>query len=81
MRSAEVRARAALVRALQRALSLGVCMSTLCGLRFTDFGRVAFSDKATKQSRDLSVCLCFSLLNINNISKSKQKGCFVSCDS
>ena len=37
------------------------------------------SDKATKQSRDLSVCLCFLLLNINNTSK--QKGCFVSRDS
>ena len=31
-------------------------------------------DKGTKQSRDLSVCLCYSLLNINNTSK--QKGCF-----
>ena len=57
------------------------------GLRFTDFRWVAFSckqrfqfiwispDKVTKQSRDLSVCLCYSLLNINNILK--QKGCFV----
>ena len=83
--------RSAEVRALQRALSFGVCMSTLCGLRFTNFGRAAFlckqrfqfvsisPDKATKQSRDLSVCLCFPLLNINNTSK--QKGCFVSRDS
>ena len=59
--------RSAEVRALQRALSFGVCMSALCGLRFTDFGRVAFSckqrfqfisispDKTTKQSRDLSM--------------------------
>ena len=37
--------RSAEVRALQRALSFGVCMSALCGLRFTDFGRVAFSCK------------------------------------
>ena len=39
------------------------------------------SDKATKQSRDLTMCLCFSLLNVNNTSKSKQTGCFVSRDS
>ena len=43
-------------------------MSAVCGLRFTGFRRVAFSckqifqfiliapDKATKQSRDLSLC-------------------------
>ena len=37
--------RSAEVRALQHALSFGVCMSALCGLRFTDFGRVAFSCK------------------------------------
>ena len=66
-------------------------MFALCGLHFTDFGRVAFSckqrfqfisispDKGTKQSRDLSVCSCYSLLNINNTSK--QKGCFVSRES
>ena len=83
--------RSAEVRALQRALSFSVCMCALCGLCFTDFGRVAFSckqrfqfiwispDKATKQSRDLSVCLRSWLLNINNTSK--QKGCFVSRDS
>ena len=52
------------VRALHRALSFGVCMSALCGLRFTDFRWAAFSckqrfqfiwiapDKRTKQSRD-----------------------------
>ena len=63
-------------------------MSAVCGLRFTDFTRVAFflqakisihincSRQSTKQSRDLSVCLCYSLLIINNTSK--QKGCFVS---
>ena len=49
-------------------------MSAVCGLRFTDFRQVAFfmqtkisiplnsPDKATEQSRDLSVCL---LLIIN----------------
>ena len=54
-------------------------MSAVCGLRFTDFKQVAFSckqrlqfisiapNKATKQSRDLSVCL---LLIINNTSRS-----------
>ena len=38
-----------------------------------------FQTKGTKKSRDLSVCLCYSLLNINNTSK--QKGCFVSRES
>ena len=44
--------RSAEVRALQRALSFGVCMSALCGLRFTDFGRVAFSCKQRFQFRE-----------------------------
>ena len=43
--------RSAEVRALQRALSFGVCMSALCGLRFTDFGRVAFLCKQRFQLR------------------------------
>ena len=46
----------------------GVCVSAVCGLHFTDFRQVAFfmqtkisirmnsPDKATEQSRDLSVC-------------------------
>ena len=54
-------------------------MSAVCGLRFTDFEQVALflqatilihincSSKATKQSRDLSVCL---LSIINNTSRS-----------
>ena len=51
-----------------------MCVSAVCGLRFTDFRQVVFfiqtkisirmnsPDKATEQSRDLSVCL---LLIIN----------------
>ena len=51
-------------------------MSAVCGLRFTDFRQFAFSckqrfqfifiapDKATKQSRDLSVCV-YVLFTVN----------------
>ena len=57
-------------------------MSAVCGLRFTDLRWVAFSckqrfqfisiapDKATEQSRDLSVFMFYSLLIINNTSRS-----------
>ena len=65
-RSAEVRA---LQRALYFYLSFGVCISALCGLRFTDFRRVAFSckqrfqfiapDKAIKK-RDLKCVFVFA---------------------
>ena len=60
-------------------LYFGVCLQFL---RFTGFRRVAFSrkqsfqfiliapDKATKQSRDLSLCLCFIQCFIHNASKS-----------
>ena len=37
--------RSAEVRALQRALSFGVCMSALCGLRFTDLDGLPFHGK------------------------------------
>ena len=72
-------------------LSIFRGMSAVCGLRFTDFTQVAFflqakisihincSRQNTKQSRDLSVCLCYSLLIINNTLK--QKGCFVTLKS
>ena len=81
-RSAEVReSERALSFYLHFYLSFGVCVSAVCGLRFTDLRRVAFSckqrfqfisvppDKAIKQSRDLSVC--HSLLIMNNTSTSK----------
>ena len=57
-------------------------MSAVCGLRFTDFRQVAFFveakisiqlialDKATKESGDLSVCVCVYVF-IHNISKSR----------
>ena len=51
-------------------LSFGVCISAVCGLRFTDLKHVAFSckqrfqliapDKATKQSRGLKCVFVFA---------------------
>ena len=49
-------------------LYFGVCVSAVFGLRFTDLSlfmqakisiQLIALDKATKESRDLSVCLCF----------------------
>ena len=69
-------------------INLGVCMSALCGLRFTDFGRVAFSckqrfqfisispDKATKQSRDLSVCVYVIQFTVKHKQHFEAKGMF-----
>ena len=72
----------ALCLSIYLSISFGVCVSAVCGLRVTDLRRVAFSckqrfqfisiapDKATKQLGDLSVFMFYSMLIIDNTSRS-----------